>query len=401
MQPLAGNDSAHGWPDEALGRARRVLIIKAQQVAFAELEPWLRRLRAEHPAPRIGLLANLLPEEVDRIRASELVDEPWLFQPGRRPLTLIALAGLLPRLWWRRYDVAVVPVKPVNGYAGFARARRLAQLSGSRRWQELSLEGFSQASGVGQGPAPTSRALFFFDRLRLHALAERLRRAYARARPFPHVVIDEFLPDWVLEQVLEEFPGPHELDWIRYRGEHEHKLESRHEWELGPFTRHLLSQFNSATFLSFLEVLTGESGLITDPYLEGGGLHQIEPGGYLDVHADFNWYPRLRLSRRLNVLLYLNKDWKPDYGGHLELWDADLRRCVRRILPVFNRCVIFTTGDRSFHGHPDPLRCPEGRTRKSLALYYYVSGARQAEPAEAHSTVWGTRPSQVSAAAHA
>jgi Rps23 Pro-64 3,4-dihydroxylase Tpa1-like proline 4-hydroxylase len=92
------------------------------------------------------------------------------------------------------------------------------------------------------------------------------------------------------------------------------------------------------------------------------------------VHADFNRHEKLNLDRRLNLLLYLNRDWKEEYGGHLQLWTRDMGRCVVKVLPVFNRCVVFSTTDFSYHGHPDPLTCPPGRTRKSIAMYYYTNG---------------------------
>src|SRR6185436_17882303 len=150
----------------------------------------------------------------------------------------------------------------------------------------------------------------------------------------------------------------------------EKKLASKLESQLGERTRRFIWGLNSQVFLTYLETLTGIEGLIPDPHLFGGGLHQIVPGGFLKVHADFNRHEKLKLDRRLNVLIYLNRDWKEEYGGHLELWNRDMSRPERRVLPLFNRCVVFSTTDFSYHGHPDPLRCPEGRTRKSIAMYY-------------------------------
>ena len=141
---------------------------------------------------------------------------------------------------------------------------------------------------------------------------------------------------------------------------------------MGESTRHLLSQFNSSTICEFLQVLTGIEKLIPDPHFVGGGLHQIVQGGFLKIHADFNWHGDLDLHRRINLLVYLNKNWKEEYGGHLELWDKEMKNCEERVLPVFNRCAIFTTTSDSWHGNPAPLTCPEGWTRKSLALYYYL-----------------------------
>ena len=238
-----------------------------------------------------------------------------------------------------------------------------------------------------------SSLMFCLDANYLNSLALKHREEYAHAKPFPHVVIDDFLPEFVLENVLSEFPKPGNIDWIRFKTTAEKKLASKHEQQMGDAIRLLLYQLNSSTFITFLETLTGIDGIIPDPHFEGGGLHQIERGGYLKIHADFNRHKKLRLDRRLNLLIYLNKDWKEEYGGVLELWDKDMTRCQKKILPIFNRCVIFNTTDFSYHGHPDPLTCPSGQTRKSLALYYYSNG----RPAEEivggdHLTLFQARP---------
>jgi hypothetical protein len=234
---------------------------------------------------------------------------------------------------------------------------------------------------------------FYFDGTYLSDLAGKLATLYRAAEPFPHVVIDNLIPDQsVIDAVLAEFPAPGSLDWIHYQQATEKKLASRDDAQLGPTTRHVLQQFNSSTFCAFLERLTGIEGLVPDPYFWGGGLHQIEPGGYLKIHSDFNWYERLKLDRRLNVLLYLNRNWQEEYAGHLELWSRDIRRCEQKILPIANRCVIFSTASTSYHGHPDPLTCPEGWTRKSLALYYYSNGRPQDE--KTYSTVFQARPGE-------
>jgi hypothetical protein len=231
------------------------------------------------------------------------------------------------------------------------------------------------------------------DPARLTAIAERHAPSFRSATPFPHVVVDDFVPPEILDTVLAEFPAPHEGGWIRFDSEQERKLASVDDTLMGPTARALLAELNGAATLDFLVALTGIDGLVPDPWFFGGGLHQIEPGGHLEVHADFNLHPRTGLYRRLNLLLYLNHGWDPDWGGALELWNADLsERCVS-VDPVFNRCVVFATTDRSFHGHPEPLRCPTGVTRKSLALYYY---ARDPDPDDAssgeHNTLFRGRP---------
>jgi len=243
----------------------------------------------------------------------------------------------------------------------------------------------------------TAAESFPVDPVRLQELAETHRHAYAAADPFPHVVIDDFLPRCVLDQVLAEIPKPGEISWIEFDDARGKKLASKAETQLGSATRLLLYQLNSSPLIDFLETLTGIRGLIPDPHFWGGGVHQIVRGGFLKVHTDFNRHPRLKLDRRLNLLVYLNPEWQEEWGGGLELWDRDMSECRKRILPVFGRCVIFSTTDFSNHGHPDPLSCPEGVTRKSLALYYYSNGRPRGETGVEHySTPFRRRPGEKS-----
>lgn len=240
-----------------------------------------------------------------------------------------------------------------------------------------------------------STVMFKLDSEYLKNLALENHENYQKAKPFPHIVIDNFLPEFILDNILTEFPKAGDIDWQKFENKAEKKLANKHERNMGDHTRALLYQLNSSTFIEFLEDLTGIKGIIPDPHFEGGGLHQIEKGGYLKMHVDFNRHTKLNLDRRLNLLLYLNKDWQEDYGGYLELWDKEITKCEEKILPIFNRLVIFTTTDFTYHGHPEPLTCPEGWTRKSLALYYYTNG-RPAEEisGKAHSTIFQARPGE-------
>jgi hypothetical protein len=234
---------------------------------------------------------------------------------------------------------------------------------------------------------------FFFDPGALHALARSRRDEYAAAAPFPHAVLDGLFPDVVARRLLAEFPPKQSFvreddpDEPRRRG----KLSSRDETTFGSFTRHLLYHLNSGIFVTFLEELSGIRGLFPDPHV-AYSLRHFEPGGRLGIHADYNVHPQLRVDRRLNLILYLNDGWRPEWGGQLELWDAAMTRCVRRIEPAFNRAVIFNTTDTGFHGFPDALRCPPSETRKSLQLYYFTNGRPAEEVAPAHNTIFRWRP---------
>jgi len=196
---------------------------------------------------------------------------------------------------------------------------------------------------------------------------------YDAADPYPHIVIDGFLPADLADMALSNFPsGTRASDVVYVDRPFEHRKRQILPTDCNESVRRLFDFFNSAPVLAFLEGLTGIEGLISDPYFDGGGFHEISRGGLLGLHADFRINRKLRLNRRLNLLVYLNKDWQESYGGHLEIWDKTGKRRVHRIAPLFNRCVVFNTNKDSYHGHPDPLSAPEHLTRKSMALYYYT-----------------------------
>ncbi len=218
---------------------------------------------------------------------------------------------------------------------------------------------------------------------------------YGTAVPFPHIVIDDLLDTKVVAYLASLFPDVQpEVD----QGAVAHlQLEDGSRAQLGKHWisrelsvdgafRRLYWELNSAPFIRFLQCLSGIPDLLPDPYLLGGGIHQTERDGFLEVHADFSRHPDLDLARRLNVLIYLNQDWPEEYGGELELWPQDMSACARSIAPLGGRCVIFNTTRESFHGHPRPLTCPPGVTRKSVALYYYTVDEEQAW--REHPTLW-------------
>lgn len=202
---------------------------------------------------------------------------------------------------------------------------------------------------------------------------------YKTAKPFPNICLDDFINPILLNNVLEEFPNLDDKE-IFYNNPNERKHASKGDKLFGENTKTLINYLNSEPFLDFLQKLTGiEEKLIADPYYEGGGFHEIKKGGFLKIHVDFHKHKELKLDRRLNLLIYLNKDWEESYGGHFELWEKDMSKSVVKILPIFNRMAMFSTTGNSWHGHPDPVTCPDGRSRRSLALYYYSDGRPESE----------------------
>ena len=227
---------------------------------------------------------------------------------------------------------------------------------------------------------------------KLQQLAKEKTDEYKANKPFPHICFDDFLPLEAAEAALQDFPEPKQLAWSEFDTRQERKLAFDVVEKLPRRLRDVLYFMNSRPMLQFLEVLTGIQHVIPDPYFVGGGLHQIKRGGNLEVHADFNYHAQLKLDRRINLLIYLNKDWKEEYGGHFELWNREMTQAEQKILPLFNRCAIFSTTSFSYHGHPTPLACPPDRTRKSMALYYYTNGRPEEEVAGTHSTLFKQRP---------
>lgn len=213
-------------------------------------------------------------------------------------------------------------------------------------------------------------------------------------QPFPHIYIDNLFPEHVVDTILEEFPPAADPIWeASIVKDIQVKLRTnwQSETDIKTSARDLIHFLNSGAFLKRVTSLTGVEKLISDPYLTGGGLNCILPGGVLDVHADGNWHDAMGVHRRLNAIFYLNKDWPSEWGGDFELWDRNLTGCVSKIAPLANRLMIFETHDFTYHGHPHPLTCPEGESRKSAIVYYYTSAPRPSDQvlkSEPHRALW-------------
>ena len=215
----------------------------------------------------------------------------------------------------------------------------------------------------------------------LNDLALLLKNQYSFADPFPHIQIDNFFSDECLNSILNEFPDLSNLkNSQNYKNQNEIKFANNDFKNFPEKMKTFFNFLNSETFLNFLQILTSiNEKLIADEKLNGGGLHEIKTGGLLKVHTDFSKHPTNNFDRRVNVLIYLNKDWKKEYKGCLELWDKEMKECKQKILPSFNKMVIFSTTDFSNHGHPDPIDCPSDISRKSIALYYFSEGRPKEE----------------------
>lgn len=237
-----------------------------------------------------------------------------------------------------------------------------------------------------------------------------LRRRFAHARPFPHVVIDDFLDPAVAEHVLDALPPVGEGPWRQHPDKSREgppKYSLQRKGEMPAVLQDVFEMFRSPAYRQWLAQLTGIDNLVAPAKLAGAGVHAIPRGGRLGVHVDFNAAKPRRagagqeshLYRRLNTFVYLNPEWSDRWGGHLELWRGKRKPRKREaaILPAFNRFVAFEYSEHAWHGHPAPLECPHDRHRISLAMYYYTEEPPAGFSAP-HGTVYAETP-QSSAAA--
>jgi hypothetical protein len=200
--------------------------------------------------------------------------------------------------------------------------------------------------------------------------------SYRAGDPFPHIVLDGVLRPDAFARAAAEFPGMEDEFWKGYLHVNETKYSNTEPDSWGPTLHAVAEEFCARRFVSYLERLTGIDDLLPDWSMDGGGLHQTLRGGHLNIHADFtthhtheNW------ARRVNILLYLNTEWRQEWGGLLELWDADMTAARSMVVPAGNRMLVFSTGEDTFHGHPDGLTCPPDVARRSMALYYFTEEA--------------------------
>jgi hypothetical protein len=235
--------------------------------------------------------------------------------------------------------------------------------------------------------ASTSEIERFLKRpIQLPDSAENLHAQYVTARPFPHLVLDGFFSDEAMDELLYEIPSLRDDRWVHHEEKRLTKSNLRSAVDLGEIGYQHLSFLHSAAFLYLLAELTGIWHMVPDPYLSGAGYHIVPAGGRFDVHADRNVDHNTGLTRRLAMITYLNKDWRPEYGGQLELWSTDASRCEMVVEPLFNRTILFEVADKNYHG-VRPVE-KEGVERKSFANYFHTVGFGEGKAASPHNSIY-------------
>lgn len=217
---------------------------------------------------------------------------------------------------------------------------------------------------------------------------KKLHDSFENAQPYKHLVMDDFLEEEFANLLYDHFPSIEKLN-KHYKGLNENKSEGSNFGDFHPSFSEMRERIMSEELGQWMTEVTGIPALfVTDDKL-GTGLHQGSNGSFLDIHIDFNIHNEKNVHRRLNMLIYMNKNWKPEYGGDLEMWDAKMTQCEKKVAPLFNRAVIFETSEISYHGY-SKIHIPEDMTRKSIYSYFYTENRDGA--AKYHDTVFRAKP---------
>ena len=227
--------------------------------------------------------------------------------------------------------------------------------------------------------------------------ADSYRDAFVHGDPFKHVVIEGFFEPSFAERLLADFPSFNPRLATNELGMTARKAVNTNIREISPVYQQLYEAIGSKPFLDLVSRISGIPGLILDPKMYGGGTHDNQHGQELDPHVDFNYDESQKLHRRLNLIVYMNKEWESEWGGALEIHSNPRDPATNRISsydPLFNRCVMFETNERSWHGFPK-INLPEGKrhlSRKSISIYLYTKDRPPEEIAPMHGTFYVQRP---------
>lgn len=258
--------------------------------------------------------------------------------------------------------------------------------------QSLSKE-FRILKGMGMDQNTLARIA---HKISKKIISSKINKEYF-TKPFKHIVIDNFFPEDLAIDVSEAFELIPKNDW-EYTSDDNIEIKYRSNWkcefDIPDLILPSIRLLNSSLILKAMSERLKIPKLMSDPYFSGGGLNMTEKGGLLDVHVDGNYHDASGLNRRVNILIYLTMGWKKSWGGEFGLYSNDGNKLVKSISPLFNRCIIFDTHDKSFHGLPNPINFPHNQPRKSILLYYYTKAPRPSNQIivnDPHSALWKSK----------
>lgn len=216
---------------------------------------------------------------------------------------------------------------------------------------------------------------------------EKLNNTFVGTPPFPMIVLDNFLPTNFILNLNEECVSIPNQYWSEFTRKGSYMKECK-QMQVAPVAFNFVNEMHSALGMEWLAQVTGIKDLIPDPYLIGAGYSRSWNGDSLQLHTDFNWNDQLKLHRILSFIIYLNPNWKEEWGGALEFTDFNREKTIQKIPSIFNRAIIWRYHKRGFHGYPEPINCPKDQSRNTFRLFFYYSDARYKEDDRPHRSLY-------------
>jgi len=199
-----------------------------------------------------------------------------------------------------------------------------------------------------------------------------LNEQYRYTPPYPTLHLDNFLSLDVSQKLYEESKTIPSKYWSTFTRAGSY-MEECNDLEEAPVARSVVSALHSKPFLKWLSKVCDVKHILPDPYLTGAGYMKSYTGDSLKIHTDFNWNEECQTHRALSLIIYCTPDWDPNWHGDLQFWDFDKKKKVASYPPKMGNVVIWKYHKRGFHGHPNPITCPEDKFRVGFRLFYYIS----------------------------
>ena len=215
----------------------------------------------------------------------------------------------------------------------------------------------------------------FFNNLERNFQVDKLNFEYLSSDPVQHVIIDNFLPTEVFNQLCIEIKTFPQDKWLVKNLPNSGVRKESRDFTNSPVMQEMMIHLTSQMFVKWMSNITKCENIIPDIYHLGGGLSSAPSGSSLGLHVDFNWNDTLKLNRKFNLILYANETWDSTWNGNLEFWNKQRTECLYTVEPKPNRLVFWEYEQEFVHGFSKPLRCPIGIERQNLMTIYYTSNA--------------------------
>lgn len=209
-----------------------------------------------------------------------------------------------------------------------------------------------------------------------------------------HFFTDNFFNSYDAKTILNKWPSSMSPYWkvpprmIENNVGNKREISSFEHMDIQ--IQEILKKLHDKDFIKSLEYITGIPNLYPDEHMYGCGLIETPRNGFLKIHADFNYLEKIKKYRRINIVIYMNEDWKNEWNGHIKFYSEDTQTCIKSYCPLFNYFILFKVSDKVYHGYPELVDCPTNMSRKSINFFYYTDEPDKDQSVEPHKTLWKT-----------